>query len=132
MIKKILYTAAAALMLTGCDDTWNAKLDKEGQLSLSGMGLDVVTTETIGSRAGEDVSNFIVTIKQGDEQINQWVYSKMPEIVTLPVGSYTVEAYSHVVAKQGWDCPTISAAKTSRLRRTPSPPLAMSSAILRA
>lgn len=116
MIKKLLYTAVAALALTGCsDDTWKPQLDKEGQLSLSGMGLDVITTETLSSRSDVDVSSFTVLIKQNDEIVNSWIYSAMPEIITLPVGDYTVEAYSHEVQKQDWDKPYYLGSKSFKI-----------------
>lgn len=107
MIKKLLYTAVAALMLTGCDDTWKPQLDKEGQLSLSDMQLGVDDTEATVSRTdiNVDVSNFTVQIKQGESVLNTWTYSQMPEIISLPTGDYTVYAYSHEVQKQEWNAP---------------------------
>ena len=58
------------------------------------------------SRAGVDVSNFLLTIKNSQgEQVEQYTYSEMPEIISLPVGTYTVVASSAEAATNGFDVP---------------------------
>lgn len=103
-----LIVAAAALTLSACgDDTWIPKEDKEGTLVLSSIGVDVNTAENLQSRAdgGVDVSNFVVEINKGDQLVQKWTYSDMPELITLPVGEYTANVYSHEVQKQDWEKP---------------------------
>lgn len=83
--------------------------DVTGQLSLASMKLEVdlkVDTVYPQSRAGVDVSNFLLTIKNSQgEQVEQYTYSEMPEIISLPVGTYTVVASSAETATNGFDVP---------------------------
>lgn len=105
-----LAAAAVALGFSACsDDDWNPKTSKEGQLSLKSMALEVVDAqkdvESVKGRASADnIGSFLVEIydAQGALAYN-WTYAAMPEIVTLPVGDYTVKAYSHKVAKAEWE-----------------------------
>lgn len=81
--------------------------DVTGQLSLASMKMEVdlkVDTVYPQSRAGVDVSNFLLTIKNSQgEQVEQYTYSEMPEIISLPVGTYTVVASSAEAATNGFD-----------------------------
>lgn len=83
--------------------------DVTGQLSLASMKMEVdlkVDTVYPQSRAGVDVSNFLLTIKNSQgEQVEQYTYSEMPEIISLPVGTYTVVASSAEAATNGFDIP---------------------------
>lgn len=83
--------------------------DVTGQLSLASMKMEVdlkVDTVYPQSRAGVDVSNFLLTIKNSlGEQVEQYTYSEMPEIISLPVGTYTVVASSAEAATNGFDVP---------------------------
>lgn len=83
--------------------------DVTGQLSLASMRMEVdlkVDTVYPQSRAGVDVSNFLLTIKNSQgEQVEQYTYSEMPEIISLPVGTYTVVASSAEAATNGFDVP---------------------------
>lgn len=83
--------------------------DVTGQLSLASMKMEVdlkVNTVYPQSRAGVDVSNFLLTIKNSQgEQVEQYTYSEMPEIISLPVGTYTVVASSAEAATNGFDVP---------------------------
>lgn len=84
-------------------------IDVTGQLSLASMKMEVdlkVDTVYPQSRAGVDVSNFLLTIKNSQgEQVEQYTYSEMPEIISLPVGTYTVVASSAEAATNGFDVP---------------------------
>lgn len=105
-----LAAAALALGFSACsDDDWNPKTSNEGQLSLKSMALEVVDAQkdietNKGRASADDTSSFLVEIydAQGALAYN-WTYSSMPEIVTLPVGDYTVKAYSHKVQKAEWE-----------------------------
>lgn len=83
--------------------------DVTGQLSLASMKMEVdlkVDTVYPQSRAGVEVSNFLLTIKNSQgEQVEQYTYSEMPEIISLPVGTYTVVASSAEAATNGFDVP---------------------------
>lgn len=83
--------------------------DVTGQLSLASMKMEVdlkVDTVYPQSRAGVDVSNFLLTIKNSQgEQVEQYTYSEMPEIISLPVSTYTVVASSAEAATNGFDVP---------------------------
>lgn len=83
--------------------------DVTGQLSLASMKMEVdlkVDTVYPQSRAGVDVSNFLLTIKNSQgEQVEQYTYSEMPEIISLPVGTCTVVASSAETATNGFDVP---------------------------
>lgn len=84
--------------------------DVTGQLSLASMKMEVdLKVDTVvypQSRAGVDVSNFLLTIKNSQgEQVEQYTYSEMPEIISLPVGTYTVVASSAEAATNGFDVP---------------------------
>lgn len=110
MKTKILSILALAIGLFSCsDDTWEPTTNNEGELRLSDLSVEVNTAENARSRAeGDatvDVSDFIVTIMQGEEQKQQWKYAEMPEVVTLPVGKYTIMVKSHEVQKAEFDKP---------------------------
>lgn len=106
-IKILPFIATAALFLTSCgDDTWSPLVNEEGSLALTDLSLDINTAESLLSRAEDtDLSNFVVEINQGDQNVEKWAYSQLPEIITLPVGDYTAKVYSHEVKKQEWDKP---------------------------
>lgn len=96
----IMLAAAAALGLASCDN-WNPMLEKEGTVQLANLTVNV----TDNSRAGVDVSGYTVVIKNSDGIVKQWKYSEMPEVFSLAVGDYSVEAYSHEVQAAEWDAP---------------------------
>ena len=83
--------------------------DVTGLLNLASIKMEVdlkVDTVYPQSRAGVDVSNFLLTIKNSQgEQVEQYTYSEMPEIISLPVGTYTVVASSAEAATNGFDVP---------------------------
>lgn len=102
-----IMAAALALGLAACDDSWEPRTEKTGELSLATMDVDVNVAERLVSRQAEsvDVSDFTVAIYHGEEAVGTWKYAQMPELVKLPVGEYTARVYSHEVQKQDWDKP---------------------------
>lgn len=106
ILMAVLFTFSAChseKMETGATDV-------TGQLSLASMKMEVdLKVDTVAypqSRAGVDVSNFLLTIKNSQgEQVEQYTYSEMPEIISLPVGTYTVVASSAEAATNGFDVP---------------------------
>lgn len=125
-MKRNIYSLLAALMavvcLTACDD-WTPAQQKfaanTGGVNLGAMAVTV--TESRASRAGDnvDTSGFLVTITDRETgatavyngQECSWVFSKMPEVMTLPVGSYTVNVASHTPAKAEWSRPYFEGSK---------------------
>lgn len=103
-----IITFLIAVTLTSCGESWepNPVSDKNGQLSLSSMGVEVSNAETVVSRYSTDISDFIVSISSaaGAAQ-GEWKYSEMPEVITLPVGDYTITVKSHEVEKAAWEKP---------------------------
>ncbi|MDE6287634.1 MAG: DUF4493 domain-containing protein, partial [Muribaculaceae bacterium] len=63
--------------------------------------------ETEVSRAGISTDNFIITIKDKESGAvrRTYKYGSMPEVVSLPVGSYTVSVKSHEIKPAEFDAP---------------------------
>lgn len=127
MKHKILSLAAAAALALGLaachDDCQPNETDNgKGSLSFASLSVDVSVAENVvrhapaaeGSRAGVDVSDFLVVVKNAaGETEGSWTYSKMPEIISLPVATgYTVEVKSHEVQKAEWARPYYLGSKT--------------------
>lgn len=109
-IFSISLLTAAVFGLSSCSDNW-----KEDELVCPQFGqlskhiVDVVNGENIitTSRSGSNPADFVVTVKDSEgKQIGQWVYSQMPELVTLPVGNgYTVSVVSPENPKAAFESP---------------------------
>lgn len=124
-MKHKIYTLLMALMVavafTGCGDDWmpqgSGKFPKNtGGVKLSTLQLNVTDTpskpQNIRSRAGVDTSGFIVSILNTDRtpvsfdgKLCEWTYAQMPEVITLPTGSYIIMAKSHVPEAAAWGAP---------------------------
>lgn len=114
---------ASTLLFCAChtesmEDIVNAK----GNLSLSSMKVGVnldVDVVYLDSRAVSeiDLSNYIVTIyDKYSQRAGQWVYSEMPEIVSLAVGTYTVEVKSAAEPSNGFDIPYYKGTATCEVK----------------
>lgn len=97
-------------------------VDSKGNLSLSSMkvgvnlDVDVVYLES-RTESEIDLSNYIVTIyDKYSQQAGQWVYSEMPEIVSLAVGTYTVEVKSAAEPSNGFDVPYYKGTATCEVK----------------
>lgn len=100
--------AAALLGFASCSDNWEPGGNQENGMGQAKFGgIDVVNSENIVSRASVDVSNFIVTVVNGEgATVKEWKYSEMPEIITLDVANdYVVNVISHQQEKAAWDAP---------------------------
>lgn len=111
-MKNILFTLTVlmALLLSSChSEEMRMKETGKGEVSLAKFTISVELE--IGdiefSRADDvDVSNFIITIKDAKgEEVGNWIYGEMPEIISLAVGDYTVEAASSSQPTTGIDNP---------------------------
>lgn len=107
-ILSIFSILALALGFAACDDhNYGNEAVDQGKLSFAGFGVDVVSAETeIDSRAGVDVSEFIVKIiNEKNVIVEQSTYGSLPEVITLDAGDYTVKVISHEILKAEFDHP---------------------------
>lgn len=119
MKSKILSLAAllVAMILPSCNESWQPDIEeKTGSVSLASMAVEVDRAEKVideQSRAGVDISSFIVTIRNSKGVVKgEWTVAKMPEIITLPVGTYTVDVVSHQIQKAEWEKPYFKGSQT--------------------
>lgn len=109
-IINIMFIAVlSAISLMSCDKGLDNIAESEGKFSFQGFEATVQNGETvIESRASSvDVNSFKVIIvnKSTNTNVGSWVYSSLPEIVTLPVGSYKVEVYNSELKNADWESP---------------------------
>lgn len=109
-ILSLMLLVASGAGLTSCsDDNWNpdGNSSTEGTLSLSSMDVDVAQGETLLARAGVNTDGYLVEIVNAESGVteNSYVYAQMPEVITLPVGDYTVNVESHKVKDAEFDAP---------------------------
>ena len=122
-----LMVAAAVLTgLTACNKVTIDMGDEEeetavgkGQINLKQLTVDITNatknaetksraaTRADGDTQSESVDNYTVRIIKAStgQKAYEWIYSEMPEVVTLPVGTYTLEAYNAEVADVAWNTP---------------------------
>lgn len=117
-ILSLLTVALFGMCLTAChDEAKPTPTDKEGQVSMRSMGVDIDNAEkvinTSNARATVDLSDFIIKIYDTatNNIVKSWTYAEMPELFTLPVGSYRVDVFSHEVQKAEWDHPYFTGTK---------------------
>lgn len=126
-MKKIFFICftllASTLFFCAChSESMDNIVNTKGELKLSSMkiGVDMdVDVVYLESRAesGVDLSNYIVTIyDQYSQQVGQWTYSEMPEIVSLAVGTYTVEVKSAAEPTNGFDVPYYEGIATCEIK----------------
>lgn len=115
-MKKIFFICftllASTLFFCAChSESMDNIVNTKGELKLSTLNVGVDTDVDVvylDSRAesGVDLSNYIVTIyDEYSQQAGQWTYSEMPEIVSLSVGTYTVEVKSAAEPANGFEAP---------------------------
>lgn len=114
---------ASTLLFCACHtESMEGIVNAKGNLSLSSMKVGVnldVDVVYLESRAESeiDLSNYIVTIyDKYSQQAGQWVYSEMPEIVSLAVGTYTVEVKSAAEPSNGFDIPYYKGTATCEVK----------------
>lgn len=120
----ICFTLIASTLLFCACHTESMKdiVNAKGNLSLSSMKVGVnldVDVVYLDSRAESeiDLSNYIVTIyDKYSQRAGQWVYSEMPEIVSLAVGTYTVEVKSAAEPSNGFDIPYYKGTATCEVK----------------
>ncbi|MDE6300591.1 MAG: DUF4493 domain-containing protein [Muribaculaceae bacterium] len=123
IISYITFGALMAGSLTGCQESWKPVNERQGQVALSSLGINVDSHETLTnsdaskakqSREAYDVNDYIVRIYDAQNaMVANWRYAEMPEIFTLPVGqNYRVDVVSHEVQKAEWSAPLFTGSKS--------------------
>lgn len=113
----IMLAVAAVIGLGSCDNGMDPNPSAgKGQLKLGSLTVDVDAAESEVSRAGVNTDNFSVVITPADGgPAYSYVYAQMPEIITLPVGDYTVSVESHELQKAEWDKPYYAGSKDFKI-----------------
>ena len=120
-IFSLSFTLAAMAALSSCGDDWQPEGDSQFAAGTGGaysgtINVDLTSEPTKAqgrAEADTDLSSFIVTVtaKGNDEIVTfdgdrcSWTYSNMPEIITLPVGDYTLHVASHEPEAVAWSAP---------------------------
>lgn len=122
-ISKILVILLSCVLFTACH---SEKMDEQsysnkGELNLSGLSLslDAKVDSLSLSRANTvDINSYIVTITDAQEQqAGKWLYSEMPEVVSLPVGNYRIDVVSAVTAEAGFDNPYYAGSQSFEIKK---------------
>lgn len=90
----------------------------EGQVSLATLKLNV--DEKVTTRGDVNTDNYIIRIFSAKNNLQVKEYpklSEMPEILTLEVGDYRVEALSHEVAPAEWEKPYYKGSQTFTIKK---------------
>lgn len=120
MKTKLYSILAGALMIgvaTSCDEQWTPAIAEEGTVNLSSLSVNMSdaekVTSSVLSRATVDLNGFIVTItdKSGENSPRTYTYGQMPEVLTLPVGTYSIDVESHKVQSAEWEKPYYKGSK---------------------
>ena len=107
----ILSLCAAAILATGCskEDPFGTGSEGEGQFLKSALAVDLNPegVEYTRTRAEADVEDFnVIFTKEGEEQPTvKYRYGDMPEVVTLPAGTYTCTATYGENRNAEWESP---------------------------
>lgn len=124
-----LLTALLTVMslTTACDD-WEPGTQQfpsnTGGVNLKGMAVNVDSQTRPSGRATVETGSFLVQIIDKatsetavyDGAKCEWTFSQMPEVMTLPVGEYTVNVKSHEPLKAEWDNPCYEGSKDFEIR----------------
>lgn len=104
----ILPLIAAGLLATGCSKENSFGLsDGEGQFLKSALAMDIDTDGFNQTRAEADLDDFNVlfTLEGHSEPTAKYRYGDMPEVVTLPAGTYTCTATYGENRQAAWESP---------------------------
>ena len=125
-IISLLTMIVSMFVLSGCDD-WSPSersfAENTGGVNLGDM--DVKVNEKTNARAIPDVNDFKVEIIDKatnatavyDGAACKWTFGQMPEVMTLPVGSYTVKVKSQdAPEKAAWDSPYFEGEKDFEIK----------------
>lgn len=112
LIKTFALIFAMTMLFISCDrETFNIGSGDdngvEGTLNLAAFKIGVNLGEVEVNTRATNVSEFLIDIyKEGIEApYKQWKFADMPEVITLPVGTYHLNVHSHVPEDVAWDVP---------------------------
>ena len=112
MKTKIFSLLSSILLIVGlaaCDNhNYGPEIQARGQLSFDGLAIDVDDSQVVvESRATSvNVAEYIVTVTDNNgEVVIESEYAKLPEVVDLVVGNYTVTVESHEVKDAEFEHP---------------------------
>lgn len=119
----LLIAMVGVAALTSCskEDPFGGEEAKDGYGSVSfrKMYVEVRNDEKIiknipgRTRASVDVAAFVVTVKSADGTVAyEGTYAAMPEVLTLPVGEYTVTVNSPKLEDAAWEAPYYEGSQT--------------------
>ncbi len=110
-IYSILFAGTAITMLPGCESETGFTMNPgEGQLNCESLSVDYINQQTRaqevnGISVNDFTVDFIETNTPDTPTKTYKKYSEMPEIVTLPAGSYSVKAHYGENEPASWDAP---------------------------
>jgi len=105
----ILMVILVGTAVTGCSKEDPFYIDNEangnGTLSLKKMLVEVTNKEKL-VRSDVNLDNFNVKVLNAEGlEVESYKYAEMPDVITLPVGNYTVKVNSGDVQEAAWDAP---------------------------
>lgn len=109
----ILPFLAAALLAGGCskENPFGGGSDEEGKILKSALSVSIkadgLERQNIRTRAEADLNDFtVVFTQQGhSEPVRKYKYGEMPDVVTLPAGTYTCTATYGELRQAEWESP---------------------------
>lgn len=109
----ILPFLAAALLAGGCskENPFGGGSDEEGKILKSALSVSIkadgLERQNIRTRAEADLNDFtVVFTQQGhSEPMRKYKYGEMPDVVTLPAGTYTCTATYGELRQAEWESP---------------------------
>lgn len=126
----LFISAVSALVLSSCDrekltyDEPAPEVKTTGQLNLKSMKVNYQDNSEAVQSAPASIKNilkatsavstssFIVKVLNSDNvEQGKWIYSAMPEIITLKTGSYKIAVYSQEEVQSEWETPYYYAEK---------------------
>lgn len=109
----ILPFLAAALLAGGCskENPFGGGSDEEGKILKSALSVSIkadgLERQNIRTRAEADLNDFTVVFTQEghSEPVRKYKYGEMPDVVTLPAGTYTCTATYGELRQAEWESP---------------------------
>lgn len=128
LLKNLTLAAVATILCVSCikDNSSFSTLRNEGYLELSSMSMDFEKAlEITPTRVSEiNTAGFTVNIFDSENALaGSWIYSQLPDRITLPVGQYTIEIFSGEAADAAWDSPCYGARQTFSIEKDQTTPL---------
>ncbi len=120
--KTLTACTLAALVSVACirDDRSFEQVCNQGMLELSSMTMDFEqAVEIDATRAGQiNTENFTIAVYDAENTLRgSWILAQLPDIITLPVGSYTLKISSGEAAAAAWDAPCYGAERAFSIEK---------------